>query len=242
MKKIEELNANAVNLITFFSGIILVLIAILVNIEKPIGLLLISIGTSIIASSIVVYLSSKYLFKQNKIKEIIEKWGLSGIYRTRAEMNLSCNDQLNVAKCNIDIIAFGLKGFRETQTDLVLSKVKSGINIRIITINPNSSLLTHREKDEGEVVGQIKNTILQLDKWVFDLKKYGNVKIKYYDTLPFDFYFRIDNKIYVGPYLYGQSSQQTISYEFSINSQGFDYYISYFEKLWNDNNLLKDNY
>lgn len=244
--KLEELNAKALNLITFLFGFGFILISILIGVSKPIGVVLISIGTSIVASSIVVYLSSKYLFKQNKIKDIIEQWGLINIYRTRAEMNLSCNLELDKVNDRIDIIAFGLKGFRERHSTLITQKVKRGLKIRIISINPNSNFLMQREKDENEIEGQIKNTIIKLNEWIDELKTHqvqlGQVQIKFYDTLPFDFYFRIDNNIFIGPYLYGVSSQQTISFEFSNNSQGFEYYTTYFESIWNDTNLLRNTY
>jgi hypothetical protein len=244
--KIEEFNALTVNIITFLTGVILVLLALLLDIQKTVGLIFVSIGTSIIASSVVVYLSSKYLFKQNRIKEIIEIWGLSGIYKTRAEMNISSNVKLRNANECIDIIAFGLKGFRETQSQLIEDKIRRGMKIRIVTINPNSKYLSQREKDEKEIDGQIKNTVEQLTEWVFNLKKnqikQDQVQIKYYDTLPFDFYFRIDNNVFIGPYLYGISSQQTISYEITGNKEGFNYYTTYFERIWNNNELLKDSY
>ena len=51
--------------------------------------------------------------------------------------------------------------------------------------------------------------------------------------MPLDFYCKIDDNLYVGPYLYGKESQQTISYRFSPNGKGFKYYSNYFETLWN---------
>ena len=93
---------------------------------------------------------------------------------------------------------------------------------------------------ENETEGQIKHTIEELVKWADDLnaKGYkGRILIKGYDTMTLDFYWRVDDEIYVGPYWYNVSSQQTITYKFEADGQGFDLYEEYFEKLWNDNVL-----
>ena len=55
-----------------------------------------------------------------------------------------------------------------------------------------------------------------------------------------DFYWRVDNDIYIGPYWYHVGSQQTITYKFHKGRRGFDIYRDYFESLWNDNdNTIK---
>ncbi len=50
---------------------------------------------------------------------------------------------------------------------------------------------------------------------------------------PLDLYFRVDNHVFIGPYLYGKTSQQTITYEFGKGGNGYTYYTKYFEDLWN---------
>lgn len=67
-----------------------------------------------------------------------------------------------------------------------------------------------------------------------------NVQVKYYNSLPEDFYFRVDDHVFIGPYLYGISSQQTISYEFKGAAKGASYYKDYFEHLWNDPDFCVD--
>lgn len=243
-RTLEELNAKALNSITFAFGAIFIINAILIGLEKAIGIILVSIGTSIIASSIVVYLSSKYLFKQNRIKDIIDIWGLRGIFNTRAEMNLSTNENLENNEICLDIIAFGLRNFRDNKGDFILKKVAKGMKVRILTMDPESKFLKQREIDEGVAPGETKHSIMQLIQWAYELNQYqirdGQVQIKIYDSLPQDFYFGMDNAIYVGPYLYGIISQQTISYEYTKNSKGYDYYSNYFEKLWNNKLFAKE--
>ena len=112
------------------------------------------------------------------------------------------------------------------------------MKIRFVTLHPDSEYVKQREKDEKEAPGQIRHTILNLQEWIEDLQKIApkpeNIQVKYYDSLPEDFYFRVDDHVFIGPYLYGISSQQTISYEFKSPAKGALYYRNYFERLWND--------
>ena len=67
--------------------------------------------------------------------------------------------------------------------------------------------------------------------------KNGKIQIKYYNAMTIDFYWRVDDCIYIGPYWYGVDSQQTITYKFTVGGRGFNLYSDYFEDLWNNNDL-----
>ena len=109
-------------------------------------------------------------------------------------------------------------------------------------MSPNSIFVSQREKEENETEGQIKNTINGLIEWAKDInakvkktknsKKAGHIEIRGYDCMTLDFYWRMDNELYVGPYWYGMSSQQTITYKFDEGGEGFKDYTDYFEKIW----------
>lgn len=244
--KIENINATLINIIVLGLGIILILIAIVSTGNENIEQIFLSIGSSLIASSIVVFLSSRYLVNQNKLTEIIQEWKMTGIFETRADMNRSSNFYLENNKNNLDIVAFGLKSFRDSKKEIIKEKINRGMRIRILTLSPNSEFLKEREKVEKEIEGQIKNTIIQLAKWVEDLQQNqlykGQVEIRYYDSIPIDFYFGLDEVVFVGPYMYGVQSQQTISYEFKRGGTGFNYYNEYFNKLWENNEFCKERY
>ena len=92
-----------------------------------------------------------------------------------------------------------------------------------------------RERDiaEGKQTGNTKKSIEALSEFVRRNKSLGSIEIKYHENLPLDFYFRIDSYVFVGPYLFGKSGQQTITYAFEKGAMGFAYYANYFEKLWN---------
>jgi len=168
----------------------------------------------------------------------IEKWGLENIFETRQQMNYSTDKAFDTLEKHLDIIAWGLKSFRDAKDKFIKEKVKKGLKIRFITPHPDSLYVTQREIDEKEIPGQIKQTILNLQKWVEELQLIAphpeNIQIRFYKSLPEDFYFSVDDYVFIGPYLYGIASQQTISYEFKKPSKGASYYQEYFERLWVD--------
>ena len=236
-KVLEQTNASLINLVIGCIGIICLFSALAIDHEDGRNILL-SIGCSLLASTVVSYLTSKYLIRMNRVKNIVENWGLESIFETRQEMNRSTDTAFEYLEKNLDIIAWGLKSFRDAKEKIVREKVERGLKIRFVTLHPDSEYVNQREKDEKEIPGQIRLTILNLQEWIESLQKIApkpdNIQVKYYNSLPEDFYFRVDDHIFIGPYLYGISSQQTISYEFKSPAKGALYYRDYFERLWND--------
>lgn len=239
-KKSNPLIANArlVNLVTFLAGILVTFSGIIVVLE-PWKTILFSVGCSLVATAIAVFISSYYLIKLRKIEDIISNWGLDDIFTTRAEMNLDSDTEFMKTKNQVDIMAFGLESFRSSEAGRLLKdKIAAGLKLRILTSDPSSPYLAVRDNEENKKAGSTSHAIELLIEWVEELKSVApnpqNVQIKLYNSLPQGFYWRQDDCVYIGPYLYGKISQQTISYKFKGNSQGFEYYKQYFEDLWND--------
>lgn len=141
----------------------------------------------------------------------------------------------------LDAVAFGLSSFRSKQTSKVETLLRKGINIRIITMNPSSQFTTIRDKEEAKSEGYTRHSIEQLVEWANKLncKNYkGKIIIKGYDCMTLDFYWRVDNALYVGPYWYGVDSQQTVTYKFSDGGKGFTQYTDYFESLWSNDEFI----
>ena len=77
----------------------------------------ISVGCSLVASALVILTQSLFL---ERIKENpLDEWGIDRIFLTRTEMNVESAPFLNKARYKLDIIAFGLKSLRETQTEKI---------------------------------------------------------------------------------------------------------------------------
>jgi len=231
----ERWNTKTIMTITFLISVFLIVTSIFIPTEygdwKNIQ---ISVACSILASNFIMYLTSEFMLRSKRRADLIDKWGVEAIYRTRAEMNVSTNIALSKCKDEIEIIAFGLKSFREVQTEEILRLIRRKVSIKILTLNPESKVLELLDKREGLITGSTKKSIEDLAVWCKELNAKINksyIELKFYDCLPLDFYFRIDDHVYIGPYLKGVSSQQTISYEFTTG-EGYMYWAKYFNTQW----------
>ena len=198
----------------------------------------VSVGCSLLASACVILLNN-FLVSAKK-KDPLEGWGISKIYRTRIEKGAEADPELDNAIFRVDAIAFGLKSFRSKQSSRVENCLRKGVNFRIITMSPDSPFIKQREIEENEQEGQISKTINDLISWANNLnsKEYtGKIEIKGYKFMTLDFYWRVDNDVYIGPYWYQLDSQQTITYKYKKGGEGFDLYTDYFDRLWNDSDL-----
>lgn len=240
--KFDGVNQRALNTgqILIILGVVFILSDIFIwNTDKAIW---ISIGCSLLASGMVILFQA--ILVDSKIKNYAEEWGLVKIYKMRSEKSSDSDAKLEKTKKQLDVVAFGLKSFRSIQAKKVAKLLKSGVNIRILTMNPEvkNPFLIQREKEENELEGQIRKSILDLVDWANKLngKRYkGKVVIKGYKCMTLDFYWRVDDEIYIGPYWYGIGSQQTITYKFIAGKQGFEVYAEYFERLWeNEENTV----
>lgn len=250
MKIVEEwfennLNERLINFIVACLGVIFVVVGVLFSFSnnETVKTILISIGTSLIASAVVSFLASIYIFKHKKEKEITDVWRLISIKDNRSAMNVEVYKRLTNAENQLDIIGYGMKSFRESRDELIRSRIQKGLKVRIITVDPNCVFLKQRDTDENKLEGSTASSIRQLNDWVNKLNSEynGSLEIKFCRTLPTEVYFRVDDYIYVGPYQCGKESQQTITMEYHSKGSGFQYYNSYFEKLWNNKDFCSEN-
>lgn len=206
---------------------------------KTSSMVWISIGCSLIASALVILLNTFLVDAQ--INNPLDDWKLKTITSTRAEINNDCEMELERAKYRVDIVAFGLRSFRTTHTEQqILAQLKKGINYRILTMSPDSTFVSARESEENNK--NIKDSITEMIEWADKLNaknSRGKIAIKGYSSMTLDFYWRVDNVVYIGPYWNGYESQQTITYKFLKGGKGFKTYSDYFEKLWSNEKLTK---
>lgn len=198
----------------------------------------ISIGCSLIASSIVAILS-QFLLEDLAAKDI-DEWKITKIFDRRSEKNRESDPLLSELKENLDGIAFGLKKWRTNNSTEILNAMNHGVNIRLITMNPDSVHVRERAEEEGQNEN-LKDSINDLINFANNLNSKsmnGKIAIKGYDCMTLDFYWRMDDIIYVGPYMYKKASSDTITYKFVNGGKGFEYYRKYFESLWNDSSLI----
>lgn len=198
------------------------------------------IGCSLIASAIVVFMTEVLIGRDEDAS--VSSWGLTHVYKTRGEMNKNCDAYMAKAKA-VDVIAFGLKSWRDSQQGQIENLLKNGGRIRILTMDPKCETLKARERDEKAVEGEIAHQIENLIAWAKaeNQKGYkGRIEVRCHDHLPSDFMFLMNNRLFTGPYEYGKGSQQTISFEYDSSGDAYKYYKDYFERLWDDQTFCKE--
>lgn len=202
---------------------------------------MLNIGCSIIASSVIGFASLLFFSKKEYSDEIINRWGMTNIYRSRSEMNADCSKDLDKALEHIDYIGFGFRSLMDSKSKIIEEKAVAGVKIRFLVMDPESPYLKKREAIEKSSEGSIKQSIYNLEKWIRHLREISknpsNIQLRYYDSFPLDFYNRIDDAVYMGPYWFGKTSQQTVSYRFQAKSEGYNLYTEYFNDLWDSTDL-----
>ena len=174
----------------------------------------------------------------------VNEWGLERIFKTRAEKNAESDiilEKHSIKK--LDGIAFGLRSFRTNREKDLLECLKNGTTVRLLVMDPKSPFLVYKAYEEHVAPESMIKSIIDLTDWVKRLNNQSNngkITLKYYNAMTLDFYWRVDDSLYVGPYWYGTESQQTITYKFISGGRGFTIYSDYFEKLWNDEKLTRE--
>ena len=229
----------------FWISIALILVGIIIILLdvfcfKTNSLFLASLGISFIASSIITIVNLALIEKTPK--NPVDDWKITNIYLNRQEKDFEDNNNIARAKGKIDIIAFGLSSFRDKhKKGIEKFLTKSDNIIRILTMHPESPHLCERDNEENESVGHTQKTINDLidmaNIYNKDSQYKGKIIIKGYKCMTLDFYWKMGNKIYIGPYWYKKDSQNTITYKFEQGGRGFRVYSEYFEDLWNDDML-----
>lgn len=230
---------------SLFAGLIIILAGISMCIGsayvlEPWNNILLSIGCSLIASGLVILMHD--FFVERKQTSLLDEWNIDRIYSTRAEKSAESDPELAKAKYCLDAIGFGFSSFRGKHTNKVVTLLRKGVDIRIITMNPNSQFTEIRDKEEHKSIGSTSHSIRDMIEWADKLNAQnpkGKIVIKGYDTMTLDFYWRVDDTLYVGPYWYGVDSQQTITYRFSDGGKGFAQYTEYFDNLWDNTDFCK---
>lgn len=235
MKKSINPYAIIVSLGLIIIGILLILMDIFWT--KSQSNVFVNIGCSLIASGLVLFFTA-LLIDYRKDYLVWSEWKLERIFPTRADKNRDSDPKLE--KHNIkqlDGIAFGLKSFRSNRRSDVLACMQSGMDVRLLVMDPTGDFVKQRELEESAAPGGISKSIWDLIEWAEELNRqsnYGKIQIRFYDTMTLDFYWRLDDEIYIGPYMLDVESQQTITYKYVKGGKGFRLYSEYFESLWNN--------
>lgn len=264
MKKWIRKNNTVINVLLIIIGIGLYILGNVYLSNSPIYFgLIAAIGTNIITNSLLLVISLIY-FKDDdeydKIKNIYEEKGLVGIYTEKNDTYEIINRDYLVNKKIIDydiICCGGLSTLRKAEGNKIIEYIKNNhMKVRVLTANPNSENLLQFKLDEEMLLSEqkqynvspldntMKRDIYALYDWVNDvnstLPDNDKIKIKFYNSLPSLQYHRVGDNLFVSSRIIGAVSKASPTYEYvntgNIND-GFNMYVTYFEKLWNDPNF-----
>ena len=224
-----------INALIFFLGYIFILKSNTPNISVSQNAILISIGTSLIASGVIALLDLwKEILKNkvlDKINNVLVKGGIDSIYEKR---DLDKYDELMKSlKDKLEITGYTLNAFFESYSDLLVEKVKNNpaLSVRVILVVPSSEFARHRAELEGRNYEAYQNSV---DRVVKTFQDFRNIEIRQISTPLTTMIFRIDDIMFIGPHFYKKTSKSTITVELKKKGWVFEEYEREFERLWHD--------
>jgi len=217
-------------------------ILILLNVE-----VIQEVGASIVASGLVTifYFAYPKTSVEEKYNEIT-KIGLTGAYVAR-DLKEEYATLLRSAKRNIDVLGLALNKFREDNGDIVKAKCMEGVLVRFLVMDPESEFFEVKAKEEGDVAGEIikapheklKTYVEEVNNSIETNNQGKKIEMKYYRSTPATMIFRIDDTMFVGPYLHKRISRKTCTFRLEKESELFRQYEAHFEQLWNDSRFTR---
>jgi len=199
----------------------------------------VSIGTSLIATGIIVFLDlwKKLMIKKitGRIKNVINEAGIQWVSKKR-DIDIYDNLIDNV-KESIDICGYSLGSFFESFNDVIKNKSQNkNMIVRVLFVDPNSKAAKQRAKIEGKDVELFKQRI---ETFVTFFDKIDFVEIKQINVPLSSMIFRIDDVMFIGPHFYKKQSKSTLTIELSKKQWLFSEYQDEFNRMWEDATPIK---
>lgn len=213
---------------------------------KPIA---VAIGTSLIAAGIVGWVVFTYVFASNRISESLQILSDFGIVKAFEGRQVTIRPEydhlLNNASTQIDVMGFGLNALRQDYlAQFAVWKQKA--NVRILIIDPefpmaNLAYARQRDSEEGDSLGTISQQVRRFAADTTEIRNSPGVhtfEVRLYRCLPSVNIFRVDNKMFWGPYLIKQPSRNSPTF---LLRQAilFDRLLEHFERIWKDDSLSR---
>jgi len=242
--------------IYYFGGLLVVLLVglgLLVvpgakgNINETANTILQSIGASLIAGSIVGAaafagtLVTQSLQQDEELLRSVREMGIVGYFNKRYVVDEYEKYSKNARE--FDLLGYGLGRFRKEMRDQ-FGEWASTKTMRILVINPNSSLALQRDREENDRIGKISHEAAEITADLADVVHRKKIKrqaiIKWYNAIPTVNIMRIDDVMYIGPYFVGKTSGSSVTLKLERNTVLFNLFESHFDDIWNKEGLSID--
>lgn len=232
-----------INIIIIFLGIIFTVYGYF-----KIDQIILNVGAGLVTSGIVAifYLIYPHLDIEKDYLRF-RKMGLIDVYQKR-NLSQEYSELLVKAEKQIDVLGLGLDHFREDNNEIVKEKALEGVLVRLLAIKPESQVSSIRSYQENDLRGEtieiplekLKSYVRDVNRNIDELNKGTKIQLKFYNAVPSTMIFRIDNVMFVGPYLHKIQSRNTITYKIEIDTELFKQYDKHFNDLWNDSGCTTD--
>ena len=180
-----------------------------------------------------------YQSENNKI----ESAGIVDIFSGRSvTIEDEYSKRLEKMTRNLDILGFGLSHFRKDYGKHFI-ELAGKAKVRILLLNPEFhkcdgfSISDIRDKEENQDIGTIRSQVTDFIKDYKKLKdelKSNKFEVRLYNSLPASNIFRIDNEMFIGPYLVNRDSRRTITIIAKSEGELFKQHLEHFNELWDE--------
>jgi len=204
-----------------------------------------NVGASLMAAGIVGWVIFVYIFlSESRVErfEIISQFGFVSAFEARASRIKSEYDQrLNRAAKSIDIMGFGLRALWDDYHEQ-FPQWQGRANVRILLIDPSSPYADQRDKEEDDLPGNIRQSVLRFLRDTKTLRASAGrhrFQIRLYTCLPSVNIFRVDDDLFWGPYLVHEQSRNAPTFIVRNGGILFRRMTSQFDKIWQDDQLSR---
>jgi hypothetical protein len=234
--------------LVFVAGMALVILSRLPRLLEWAVVVLVSVGTSLIAAGMTGWVIYVYVRASDRLTaaiEIVTRFGFVAAFSGRSiKIREQYDDRMKRFNKAADIIGFGLNSLRQDNLKSFPIWKQQG-RIRILLIDPEypsskASYANQRDVEEQEPIGTIARQVRQFIADTATLMEAGRFEIRLYRCLPMLNMYRIDDEILWGPYLMHEQSRNTPTFLVRAGSEMFDWLTSHFERIWSDPKLTRE--
>ena len=197
-----------------------------------------SVSTATITSYVIHYLTDKP--PKNEFRRNLLEFKLYGMKKRKEIYGLDCilnvKKKLDICTLTARTLLNTMHGSKNVQ-EIIEEKLKEGLALRIVTMNPNSEFLAMRAETltDDSTKEKLQEDINKLISWA---KGLNGAEIRISDFVPSFFYLRADGYLFSGGYLPGITSDETMCYVYRDGAFGFNYHEDRFQKLFNDAKII----
>jgi hypothetical protein len=251
-----------VYVILILIGCILILVGLLLS-EKW-GVVLLSIGASVVAASVVsIILRSvigdpftslmesikratntfaSQLQESVTVLDRTSKTGLVSVWTQRIDLSIDIwIKKIKIARGRLDFLAYAMAFLPEYPdfVDILHERASAGCKVRILLANPEAGVVAQRskeEKGEGSIASRIRTSITRLSP----LLGVKGIEVRLHQTPLYCSIYRFDSEMFVTPHLYGVRGAAAPLLHFKeIHGGLFSRYEAHFQAIWDIAEELK---